>query len=72
MPADLVVRAAAVRTMDQAAGPVTALAVRDGTIAAAAGPDGEAGRWPPGAARTRWCSMIRAWSYWPSSIRTTT
>ena len=43
MPADLVVRAAVVRTMDQAAGPVTALAVRDGTIAAVAGPDGETG-----------------------------
>jgi predicted amidohydrolase YtcJ len=43
MPADLVVQAAAVRTMDPAAGPVTALAVRDGAIAAAAGPDEAAG-----------------------------
>jgi len=39
--ADLVVRAARVRTMDPA-GPVTALAIRDGTIAAVAGPGEEA------------------------------
>jgi predicted amidohydrolase YtcJ len=35
--ADLLVRAARVRTMDPAAGPVTTLAIRDGKIAAAAG-----------------------------------
>jgi predicted amidohydrolase YtcJ len=39
--ADLVVLAARVRTMDPAAGPVTALAIRDGRIAAVAGPGQE-------------------------------
>jgi predicted amidohydrolase YtcJ len=39
--ADLVVRAARVRTMDPAVGPVTALAIRDGKIAAVAGPGQE-------------------------------
>jgi predicted amidohydrolase YtcJ len=39
--ADLLVRAARVRTMDPAAGPVTTLAIRDGKIAAAAGPGEE-------------------------------
>jgi len=39
--ADLVVRAARVQTMDPAAGPVTALAIRDGKVAAAAGPGEE-------------------------------
>jgi predicted amidohydrolase YtcJ len=39
--ADLVVRAARVRTMDPEAGPVTALAIRDGKVAAAAGPGEE-------------------------------
>jgi predicted amidohydrolase YtcJ len=41
--ADLIVRAASVRTMDPDAGPVTALAIRDGKIAAVAGPGEEAG-----------------------------
>jgi predicted amidohydrolase YtcJ len=40
-PADLLVRAATVHTMDPAAAPVTALAARDGRIVAVAGPDGE-------------------------------
>jgi predicted amidohydrolase YtcJ len=39
--ADLLVRAARVRTMDPAAGPVTALAIRDGKIAAVVGPGDE-------------------------------
>src|SRR6202167_2306126 len=39
--ADLLVRAARVRTMDPAAGPVTTLAIRGGKIAAAAGPGEE-------------------------------
>jgi predicted amidohydrolase YtcJ len=41
--ADLLVRAATVRTMDPDAGPVTALAIRDGKIAAVAGPGEESG-----------------------------
>lgn len=41
LAADLIVRAVTVRTMDPAAGPVTALAVSDGTIAAVAGPGTE-------------------------------
>jgi predicted amidohydrolase YtcJ len=40
-PADLLVRAATAHTMDPAASPVTTLAVRDGMIAAVAGPDEE-------------------------------
>ncbi len=39
--AELIVRAAMVRTMAPDAGLTTALAIRDGTITAAAGPDGE-------------------------------
>jgi predicted amidohydrolase YtcJ len=39
--AELLVRAAVVRTMDPDAGPTTALAIRHGTIAAAAGPERE-------------------------------
>jgi predicted amidohydrolase YtcJ len=39
--ADLLMRAATVRTMDPAAGPTTALAIREGTIVAVAGPDDE-------------------------------
>ncbi|HEX3488363.1 MAG TPA: amidohydrolase [Streptosporangiaceae bacterium] len=39
--AGLIVRAATVRTMEPGAGPVTSLAVRDGRIAAAAGPGAE-------------------------------
>ncbi len=39
--ADLLVRAARVRTMDPAAGPVTALAIREGKIAATAAPGQE-------------------------------
>jgi len=39
--ADVLVRAGAVRTMEPDAGPTTALAIRDGAIAAVAGPDGE-------------------------------
>jgi predicted amidohydrolase YtcJ len=39
--ADLVVRAGTIRTMDPEAGPVTALAVHDGRIAATAGPGRE-------------------------------
>ncbi|MFI6772201.1 amidohydrolase [Nocardia sp. NPDC050412] len=38
--ADLLVQASTVHTMDPASAPVTALAVRDGMIVAAAGPDG--------------------------------
>jgi hypothetical protein len=41
--AELIVRAGTVRTMDPASAPVTALAVRDAVIVAAAGPDEEAG-----------------------------
>jgi predicted amidohydrolase YtcJ len=41
--ADLLVRAERVRTADPAAGPVTALAIRDGKIAAVAGPGEERG-----------------------------
>ena len=39
--AGLIVRAATVRTMEPGAGPVTSLAVRDGRIAAVAGPGQE-------------------------------
>jgi predicted amidohydrolase YtcJ len=39
--ADLLVRAARVRTMEAGAGPVTSLAIRDGKIAAVAGPGDE-------------------------------
>jgi len=39
--AELLVRAGTVRTMGPDAGPTTALAIRDGTIAATAGPDSE-------------------------------
>jgi predicted amidohydrolase YtcJ len=38
--ADLLVRAERVRTIDPTAGPVTALAIRAGKIAATAGPGG--------------------------------
>ena len=41
--AELIVRAGTVRTMDQDAGPVTALAIRGGQIAAVAGPGEEPG-----------------------------
>jgi predicted amidohydrolase YtcJ len=41
LAADLLVRAATVRTMDPVAGPVTVMAIRDSEIAAIAGPEEE-------------------------------
>ena len=41
LAADLLVRATTVRTMDPVAGPVTVMAIRDGEIAAIAGPEEE-------------------------------
>jgi ATP dependent DNA ligase C terminal region len=58
LAAELIVRAAAVRTMDPAAAPATVMAIRDGTITAIAGLIRErAAHTPPG----RWIITAADW-----------